>query len=373
MRRDRLRRSPVAWLAIAALFVALGSSVALAQARGLGGKVRAGDEVLVPAGETVRGDLYASGGSVRVEGTVEGDLVAAGGQVEVSGEVTGDLTVASGRVNISGQVGEDARLAAGQVTAGGSVGEDLLTTAGQVTLTSSGTVGEDFIFGTGRTTLDGQVAGDVFGGTGNYVRRGSVGGTEEVTITGRVEDRPPTVGDRILAALRRFVSLFVVGALLLWLAPRVVDGAAETLRQRPLASLGMGVLGIVGFVVLVLALILVAVFLSIGLGLVGLGELIGVLLFGSAAVLGALAFLFFLAVAFGAQAGVGLSLGRLALGAGPAALRWGALALGVLVVVVITSIPVVGAWLAFLIVLFGLGALVLELRPWPRRRAPEAA
>src|SRR6266508_2875247 len=75
-------RSPLL-KAIAFLAVALASlsAAAVAQQTELGGKVRSGQEVTVPAGETVQGDLIASAGTVRVDGTVDGDLVASGGQV----------------------------------------------------------------------------------------------------------------------------------------------------------------------------------------------------------------------------------------------------------------------------------------------------
>lgn len=349
------------------MLVVVGASVAVAQESRLGGKVRAGGNVVVLAGETISGDLYASGGQVRIEGTVEGDLVAMGGQVQVSGEVTGDVMAASGNVDVSGNVGGDVRAGAGQVSISGSVGEDVSAGAGQVTVTSSGRVGQDLLFGTGQTTLDGRVDGNVLGATGDYRRRGTVGGTEDVTVSRK--RAALTVEDRLLGALRRFASILIVGALLLWLAPRVVDGAAQRLRRRPLASLGVGVLSIVGFLVLVVGLILVAVLLSIGLGLVRLGDLVGVTIFGTWTLLTVLGFMFFVLAAFGAQAGVGLALGRLAVGASPDARRWAALFLGVLIVVVISSIPAVGGWLAFLIALLGLGAIILEM--WPRRSAPQ--
>jgi hypothetical protein len=348
------------------LVVVVGTSVAIAQERRLGGKVRAGDEVVVLGGETVSGDLYAAGGLVRIEGTIDGDLVGMAGQVQVSGEVTGDVIAGSGNVDILGEVGGDVRVGAGQVSISGTVGEDVSAGAGQVTVTSSGRVEEDLLFGTGQTTLDGRVDGDVLGATGNYVRRGTVGGTEDVTVARR--KRAPSAEDRLLDGLRRFISILIVGVLLLWLAPRLVDGAAQRLRRRPLASLGVGVLGIIGFVVVVLGLILVAVLLAIGLGLLRLGDLIGITIFGTGALLTVLGFLFFLMAAFGAQAGVGLSLGRLAVGASPGARRWVALILGVLIVVVVSSLPVVGGLLAFLIAVFGIGAAILEL--WPRRHAP---
>jgi cytoskeletal protein CcmA (bactofilin family) len=365
----RLRRNRAAWFGFVGLLVVIGASVAIAQETRLGGKVRAGGEVVILADETVSGDLYASGGQVRIEGSIDGDLVVMSGQVDVSGEVSGDVVSASGNIEISGQVGGDVRAGAGQVTISGSVGEDVFAGAGQLTVTSSGRVGEDLIFGAGQTTMDGRVEGDVLGGTGSYTRRGTVGGSEEVTVAR--EKREVTPADRILAGLRRFVSLFIVAALILWIAPRLVDGASEKLRDRPLASLGIGVLGAVGFVVLIIGLILVAVLLSIGFGLVRLGDLVGTTIFGTMTLLTVLAFLFYLVAAFAAQAAVGLALGRVATRASPGARRWAALVLGVLVVVILTSLPALGGWLAFVIALFGLGAVILEF--WPRRRSPAEA
>jgi cytoskeletal protein CcmA (bactofilin family) len=372
MRGRRLRWTSLFIPAMVVLAVILASSIALAQATQLGGKVRAGAEVVVTAGETVQGDLYASGGSVRIEGTVAGDLVAWGGQVEVSGEVSDDLIVGSGTVDISGRVGGDARLGAGRVTVGGSVGEDLVVGSGQLTLTSSGEVGEDVIFGTGQTTIDGRVEGDVLGSTGGYTKRGTVGGTENVSVREREAEAEPTVGDRILDVLQRFLSVVIVAALLLWLVPRLVEGTSETLRRRPLPSLGLGLLGLVGFAILVLVAILATVLVAIVLGLLGLGGLSATAALGLIVALIVLAFLFFFILAFGAYVAVGLWLGALALPGGGAR-RWGALALGVLVVVVLTSLPVIGGLLAFLVAIFGLGALILELNARRRGATPQPA
>jgi cytoskeletal protein CcmA (bactofilin family) len=365
----RFRRNPAVWFGAVGLLVVVGATVAIAQETRLGGKVRAGKEIVVLASETVSGDLYASGGQIRIEGTVDGDLVGMSGQIRVSGEVSGDLVSASGNVDISGQVGGDVRAGAGRVNISGSVGEDVFAGAGQLTVTSSGRVGEDLIFGTGQTTMDGRVEGNVLGATGSYTRRGTVGGTEDVTVA--QQRRALTVEDRLLGGLRRFVSLLVVATLLLWLFPRLMDGAAERLRNRPLVSLGVGVLGVVGFVLLIIGLILVAILLSIGFGLARVGDLVGITIFGTTAVLGVLAFLFYVVAAFAAQAAVGLALGRLATGVSAGARRWAALVLGVLLVVVITSLPAVSGWLAFLIAVIGLGAIILELRR--RRRAPQQA
>jgi cytoskeletal protein CcmA (bactofilin family) len=346
------------------------SAAAVVQQTELGGKVRSGAEVTIAAGETVQGDLIASAGTVTVDGTVDGDLVASGGRVKVTGTVTGDVLAAAGDTTISGQVDGDLRVATGQARLEGQVREDVLLGAGQATVASGARIDGDLIFGTGQMTMDGAVGGNVLGGTGSYTRRGTVGGTEKVTVQQR-EKVEPTLADRALDGLRRYVSILVIGLLMLWLAPRLIRAAAESVRRRALLSFGVGILTIIGFIILLIVVIVVTVLLAIALGLLGLGELAGTIAFAGALAAAIIVFLFLVAVGFGAQATVGLALGRLVFrGEGRSfGAAFAALALGLLVVVLLSLIPVAGGWLEGLVVLLGLGALVLALRF--RRRPAE--
>jgi hypothetical protein len=105
---------------VAITLVALAAPAAAQQSE-LGGKVRrAGREVVIPAAETVQGDLIATAGTVRV-----------GGRVIVAGTVTGDALVGAGSTTISGEVGGDLRAGAGQARIEGRVGEDVLLGPGR--------------------------------------------------------------------------------------------------------------------------------------------------------------------------------------------------------------------------------------------------
>jgi cytoskeletal protein CcmA (bactofilin family) len=351
------------------------STAAATQQTELGGKVRrAGRQVVVPAGETVQGDLIASAGTVRIDGRVDGDLVASGGTVTVAGTVTGDALVAAGSTTISGQVDGDLRVGAGQARIEGRVNEDVLLGAGQATVASGSQIGGDLIFGTGRMQMDGAVAGSVLGSTGDYTRGGSVGDSERVNLAEPAgEQREPTLADRLLDVVRRYVSLLVIGVLLVWLLPRLVRGAADSARRRILPSLGFGVLGFIGVIIGLVLLLLVTILVAVVLGLLSLGSLTGVTVFGGLLVAAIVVFLFVLAIAFAAQAVVGLALGRLVVrGEGHSfGSTLGALAVGLLVVVLVAAIPVVGGWLEALLVLVGLGALLLMARPGRRRRQVE--
>jgi hypothetical protein len=352
-------------MGLVALFLVTGASVAAAQDTQLGGKIQAGGQITIAADETVDGDLYASGGRVLIEGTVDGDLIVGAGQVTISGQVSGDVMASAGTVDISGEVTGDARVASGQATVSGSIGEDLFIASGQTTISESAEVGEDLVFGSGRMVMNGTVGGDVLGATGDYDRQGTVNGTENVTVR-EVEEPSPT--DRIIDAVQRLISLLLVAALFLWLAPRYIDEPTMMLRQRPLASLGLGVAGVIGFGVLIFLVILVAVLIAIGVGLVGLTDLVGAIIFAALVAVAVLVFVFFLIVVFGAPAWVGMALVSIALPLDSTARRWTALIIGLVVVVALTSIPVVGGWIGLVVILFGIGAAILAFRP--RRATP---
>jgi hypothetical protein len=351
------------WVSLLAFMCVLLSGTAMAQDRQLNEKFRSGSRVTVEEGETIPEDLYASGGSVEIAGRVQGDLVATGGEIAVNGTVGGDVLAAGGRLTLAGDVAGDVRAAGGQIRVAGAVAEDAVLAGGQMSVAEGAQIGGDLLFSGGRMTLDGRVDGDLLGSAGNYARRGSVGGSENVT-TGP-EERPPTAGERILAALRRYLAILAVGALLLWLVPRLLQGSATLVRKRPLPSLGVGGLGAVGFVVLLVVLILAGVLISIILGLLGLGSLVAALGTGTLLAAAVLTFAFVLVVVFLADVVVGMAAGGLLLRSerGPSRARdFGALALGVALVVVLTAIPVIGGLLKLLIVLVGLGALVLLAR-----------
>ncbi len=104
-----------------------------------------------------------------------------------------------------------------------------------LTLTDSARVGGDLTCESGgeaQINPEAQIEGEV-------VRKEPPADQEE-------EPASPVV-DAVLDNLRSFVALVVVGLLLLWIAPNWIRRLADTIRARPLPTLGWGV---VGFVVL---------------------------------------------------------------------------------------------------------------------------
>jgi hypothetical protein len=356
----------------AGLLLILATGLVLGKGILLDGKLRTGDTVIVPASETWHGDLYVLGGRVTVEGIVDGDLTALAGEVDVTGTVNGDLLAAGGNISISGSVGGDVRIAGGQLNVAGAIAEDVAATGGQVTVSGGSKIGGDLIVTGGQISVAGSVTGNVEGAAGSYSRSGSVGGTEHVVISPRIA--PVSVAsDTVLDAVRHFVVVVLIGALALWWLPRVVAASARVLRERPLLALGGGVLACLGYIAFLVGAVLAMVLLALLFGLLEIGSLVAIEIVAGTLAIGVGSFLFVLAAAFLADALVGLALARLAMSMALPS-RWrelGRLAAGAAVVVMVTSIPIVGGWVKLAVILFGLGALTIAgWEGWRARRRP---
>ena len=366
LRRVQSRRGRA--LAGALALVLVTGTAAVAQDEALSGKLRTGQTVTVAADETVEGDLYVAAGIVVVDGRIDGDLVAAGGDVRVSGTVVGDLIAAGGTLTISGTVAGDARVAGGQLMVSGDVGEDLLVNGGQVTLAASGSVGEDVIVSAGQLTLAGSVAGSVEGSAGTYERSGTVDGDESVAVG---ESSQGASGNPVLDAIRHFFVVVLVGALALWVMPRVTRASAALIRRRPLATLGIGLIAAVAWLVGVIAIVLVIVLAAVILGLIGFAELAWLIAFAGVVALLVAAFAFLLVVSYLADALVALAMVGV-VGDRPRSLgtQVTLLVIGAAIVVLLTSLPYVGGFLKLLVALLGLGALGWTAwTAWRGRRA----
>ena len=356
-------------------------------------EVRDGDTVAVPAEVTIDDDLVASGGTVTIAGRVTGDVYAFGQNVLVTGTVDGDLIAAAQTVRVDGSVLGDVRGAGQQVSVNGQVGKNVTTAAQNVSLSPSGRIGGS-VLGVGQTmstfgSIDrGLTAGagvlQIGGPVGGPVRAsvetltvepgaridggleyratqqaslpaGTVAGPVAFTPAERVEraDEPsPLNGLFDPGGLLWLAGSALLGAFALWLFPSAPERITIAGRRRPLQGFGLGlaVLLALPLVALVAAISLIGLPLTIALSLLyGLGLLL-------------------------AWPSVGLFVGALLAETvrRDRTLRpvW-LLLLGLVALHLVTHVPVVGGWIAFVGLVFGLGLLTRAALSW--RQSPERA
>jgi cytoskeletal protein CcmA (bactofilin family) len=360
---------------------------------------------------TVRGDLVAAGGTVRMNGTVEGDIISAGRTVIVNGTVEDDVRIAGQALLI----GEDAQVTDDLIAAGYSLESEPGSTVGGELLYGgyqalvAGTVGENVRGGMTAFELSGEVAGNVnveVDGGGAQPAGGRLApGAPAVSVptvepgltltdTARVEgdlryksssrgdiasgaqiggdvaykQRPAEEGQPaqtaasavLLESLRRFVVLILIGLLLVWLAPGLVRGVADTVRNQPLLSLGWGVLDYVIVVVAGLLVLAATILLAVVFGLITLGGLIPAIISIGVLIDAVLVVAFLISVFYLAPVVVGFLGGRMLLGRfqpDRASGRVLPLVIGIVLYVILRAIPILGVVVAVVVVLLGLGAL----------------
>jgi hypothetical protein len=169
----------------------------------------------------------------------------------------------------------------------------------------------------------------------------------------------------LFSRLRELVSLLILGALALWLLPTIFERTVEMARTKVAASAGYGFLavlvGYIGAGILFIAILVI----SILLGLVSLGGL-GWAFFGlTGSGLGLAMTIFTLLVTYGSKLIVAYLAGTwMVKSLFPQATHlriWGML-VGVVAYVLLRSIPILGAVIAFVVILIGVGAMWLAYR-----------
>lgn len=162
-----------------------------------GADLRVGRRVVIPAGETLSGNVYSAGGEVVVSGDLTGDLVCAGGDVFVTGHVSDDVVVAGGDLHLTGDVGRDVRVVAGRVSLSGQIGGDVLITGGQVRLLPDATIGGDVVVAAGEVVIESAIRGAVRVAAGDITLNGAVAGPVRVRARSLVIGQQARLGGEL--------------------------------------------------------------------------------------------------------------------------------------------------------------------------------
>ena len=186
------------------------------------------------------------------------------------------------------------------------------------------------------------------------------GAVRDLSVLAPAAATPGAAASALGTAARRYLILAVLGALLLWLAPRWTRRLADAVQTRPWGSLGWGILAVLLFLGAVIVVLAGTLILALITGLLTLGGLAVVVALAGGLFLAILGSGFWVFITYGAQIVVSYEVGRWILARGRAAgavNRFAALLLGLVLLVILTGIPVLGGLTTLVVVLLGLGAL----------------
>ena len=336
--------------------------------------------------ETIQDDLYASSESVDIKGNVDGDVLTGAGTITIDGTISGDLTAAAGTIFLNGEVKDDVRMSGGTIYVNGKVGGDIIAGGGQIILSEESDIEEDALFGSGTLQADGSIGKNLWVGAGSVNLDGEVGNRAKISadtidigsdaeingsftytssnkadidpearIKGKITHKlPPEERGRkarplaglaslffyLLFAFISFLAALVSAFIFIALLPKAVSETSQALTQRVWASLGVGFLVLI--IVPVTAIILMITLIGLPAGMIAFA-----LYF---------IFIYLSQIAFSVFLGEKIITG---ITKKEKASPYLSALIGLVILAIIGLIPFLGWLVKFIVMLFGLGALVL--------------
>jgi cytoskeletal protein CcmA (bactofilin family) len=327
---------------------------------------------VLPAGQQSPSDLIVAANYTRIDGDVNGDLIVFSTSVTVNGHVKGDILGFAQELRVNGTVDGNLRAGCHSLILNGSVGKNVSVWAQNFDMDSKATSGGTLMIGSNDAELDGQIAGDLLAFGNSITIDGTLGRDAQIrahqftigsdaNIKGNTDYtgwRQPDVspGAKLASPIHTTIqrpgpdyssprfywhetlfwgAVFVFGLFTLFTAPGFFFDVTDA-SKRIGPSLGWGALMLIVTPIAAAAACLTIV--GVGIGIV--------------------AILWYLIALFAAQVFVGAWLGEKMLGSGVGvAATAGRLALGLAVIRLISIVPIAGALVQIVVVIWGLGAL----------------
>jgi hypothetical protein len=250
-------------------------------------------------------DKYAFDLTVNIEEETGGDVYASGQSLKINAPVGEDVGLAGMIIEVYSNIGDDIRAAGQIITIGSTVG-DSITIAGQkVVLRNSANIAGDAWIAAETIEINAPINGDIILSGSNILINSQIGGNAKITggeirfgengrIAGdlvlksannvdaqkvggkldwqeRLDFKPDqdyyerTIRDMYSwSSIITFVSVLLIGALILYLMPKAFVHSAIETRASPFISLGVGFLGFVGIFALSLILLITVIGMPLG-------------------------------------------------------------------------------------------------------------
>lgn len=335
-------------------------------------------------------NLYFGGYSLIIdENAIIGrDLAAGGYQVILDGHVVRDVHADSAAFQLTGNVGRDFDVNVAQPSTedsapptvympnGASIPETL---SPGLVISESAVIGGDLAYTSPvpqDNTIQAQPGGEVFYRTPVPTEDGKSSETASAPTNSFNTFFKQGIGKGIVDALKTFISMFLIGALALWLLPRRMDDLTGLIMQKPLPAAGYGSLVfIVAWAAFGVAALLIVV-AALLLGLISLGGLGSITFWvGASAWLASFTGFMFM-ITLGCKVIMAYLIGDWVMRIifkKDQTNRYLVLLLGAVIFILLQAIPILGWLFGLAVIIFGLGALWMYIVSLRKPAIPTAA
>lgn len=314
----------------------------------------------------VNGDLYIAGEEAEVDKVVDGNAFIIGTNVTISGEIGGDVFVCADKLTIDGAyIYSNLFVVANEIVISGTV-YDIYAITDTFTLENNGFICRDLRITANTININGKINRNVFATGSTYNINSQNGpliggnleysGPKEATIPteaviGQVtyneetvveEDVASRVFSYIIDALNNLVFAFVVILLSIWLAPNFTKRITSMSTKKACVCLGIGIATPIATIITLMLLLISSVCSMVALA----GTFVFIAICMSGTAFANIYFGSLLAKAFKWDDKVKFVLATL---------------IAALAIWAISQLPFIGGLFGFLVALFGIGILVINV------------
>jgi cytoskeletal protein CcmA (bactofilin family) len=145
-------------------------------------EVKVDNSVNLNKEEIADGNVYASCGDMKIDGTVNGDLIAMCKSIVVNGTINGDLIAFSQDITINGEVKGSVRVAGTNLTVSGTVDHNINSFGTEINLTPSSTVAWDVLVAGVNGNFNGIIGGNLHGNIAAASIAGKIGKNVDLKV-----------------------------------------------------------------------------------------------------------------------------------------------------------------------------------------------
>lgn len=343
--------------------------------------------IFVAEDEIIEGNFIKVGNTIDIAGNVNGDVIVVGSSITISGDVAGDVIAAGSTIRILGEVGGSVRLVGSAIEISGKIKHNVWAVGSTVAINESASVGWDVFSAGANVEIRGPVSRSVWlAGTGLLIddkigqdvnavinqegqlilnSKADIGGkvvykaqaddqlikNETAVVAGEITRKDLHVPNEqdlkqffgtafVMFKIFVLFSLLLIGLVYVTLVPKATLMIKDEMINKPLPSLGWGFAFLVAMPIIILALAVTLIGIPLALMLIPIYFIS-----------------LYIAKVFAAFVIGVLILDKATKNKYKGSLVW-PLVLGLVVFVIVTSIPVIGWIVKLFLVLWALGGII---------------
>ena len=138
-------------------------------------EVKSSENLHIPPGETIEGNLYAASNSIVVDGDIAGDLIAFAKNITINGRLEGDLIALAQNITINGEINGNVRSISNTATINGSIARNVNFVGNNLNIERTAQINWDLLTGALKTNIKGVIKGNVYGNSETVSLSGKIG------------------------------------------------------------------------------------------------------------------------------------------------------------------------------------------------------